>query len=666
MSLTLPGRPAGGLAVAQRAWLVLVSAGLLFFVAHTLGAGGHELDGFASTWVYDTLELLAVVAVAARAVLVPAERAAWALLAVGIACWTLGDLSWTVLYGGNPPFPSLADVFYLGFYPPTYLALALLVRHRLSRFNASVWLDGLSLSLAAASLGAAVLLEVVIHDTHGTLLAEAVNLAYPIGDIVLVALVVGVFGISGRRPGPSWAAIGSALALSALADAIYLYQSADDSYVSGTVLDALWPIALILLAIAAWSAPSRRLTTRLEGRPHAATPLLCGLVALAVLVDSYVERRNAVGVALAATAVVTVVVRAVLTFRENTEINEHMHLLASTDALTGLGNRRKLLADLDRVFALGDGRQWLFVLCDLNGFKRYNDSFGHPAGDTLLGRLAAKLAAAVGEKGSCYRLGGDEFCALAAVETSGIERFLDLMTTALSDTGKGFEVSTAFGCAILPEEAQSSDEALRVADQRLYAQKYQSLVARGQPHAVLLQALEEREPALREHVGGVAELTLRFAAKLEIGGAALEELGLAAQLHDIGKLAIPDSVLSKSEPLEAHELAFIRTHTLIGQRILDASPALNEVGKIVRATHEHWDGSGYPDGLAGARIPRPARIISLCDTYCAMTEPRPHGVVRTREQALAELRRLGGSQFDPELVQVFCTLEAAREPALTS
>ncbi len=326
VSLISSGRfTAGGLAAARWAWLALVVSGLAFFVAHTLGAGGHDLDQFTSTWLYDTLEVLAVVAVVARAVLVRTERVVWSLLAVGIGFWTLGDLSWNVVYAGNPPFPSLADVFYLGFYPPTYLALVLLVRHRLSKFNTSVWLDGLTAALAAAALGAAVLLEVVIHDTHGTLLAEAANLAYPIGDIVLVALLVGVFGITGRRPGPGWAAIGSALVLSALADGIYLYQTADGSYVSGTWLDALWPAALILLALAAWSAPSRRSDVRLEGRPLAATPLICGLVAVGVLVDSYVERRNAVGVALAAAAVMTVVVRAVLMFRENAQMNERMH-----------------------------------------------------------------------------------------------------------------------------------------------------------------------------------------------------------------------------------------------------------------------------------------------------------------------------------------------------
>ncbi len=440
---------------------------------------------------------------------------------------------------------------------------------------------------------------------------------------------------------------------------IYLYQTADGSYVPGTWLDALWPAALILLALAAWSRPGRRAHVQLEGRPLAATPLVCGLVAVAVLVDSYQQHRNPVGVALAAVAMVTVAARAALTFRENAERNAHMHLLASTDALTGLGNRRKLMKDLDGVFARDDGMQRLFVLFDLNGFKRYNDTFGHPSGDALLARLAAKLEAAVGDAGSCYRLGGDKFCTLAPVPTPRIERFLDLAIGALSESGEAFEITTAFGCTILPEEAGSPGEVLHVADKRLYAQKYQFLISRGRPHAVLLQALEEREPALREHVGGVADLSLRLGASLELSDPAIEELGLAAQLHDVGKLAIPDLVLAKTEPLDERELAFIHSHTLVGQRILDASPALYEVGKIVRATHERWDGGGYPDGIAGTEIPLPARIIAVCDSYCAMIETRPHGKVRTPEEAVAELRRLAGSQFDPELVERFCAIDLA-------
>ena len=279
--------------------------------------------------------------------LVKEERDVWTLLAVGVACWTLGDILWSVAYAGNPPFPSVADAFYLAFYPPTYLALVLLVRHRISRFNASVWLDGLAAFLTVAAVGAAVLLEVVFASNEGKLSAEAVNLAYPLADIVLLALVVAVFGIASWRPGRAWALIGAALALSALADAVYLYESAVGSYTSGTILDALWPAALLLLAFAAWSSSTRHTDRRLEGRPLGAAPAICGLVALGVLVDSYFQHRNAAGVILAAAAIVTVIARALLTFRENVEINAHMNHLASTDELTGLGNRRKLLADLD-------------------------------------------------------------------------------------------------------------------------------------------------------------------------------------------------------------------------------------------------------------------------------------------------------------------------------
>ena len=259
--------------------------------------------------------------------------------------------------------------------------------------------------------------------------------------------------------------------------------------------------------------------------------------------DSYFQHRNVVGVALAAAAVITVAARAALTFRENAELSTNMQLLASTDALTGLGNRRKLMSDLERLFIQADGTQRLFAIYDLNGFKRYNDTFGHPTGDALLARLAGKLKLAVGEAGSCYRLGGDEFCTVAQVPTDGIERFLDLTTGALSESGEAFEISSAFGCTILPDEARSPGEVLHVADKRLYAQKYQFLISRGQPHAVLLQALQEREPALREHVGGVADLSLRLGASLGLAEPAIEELGLAAQLHDVGKLAIPDVVL---------------------------------------------------------------------------------------------------------------------------
>ncbi len=169
---------------------------------------------------------------------------------------TIGDVIYDFGYGGNPPFPSPADAFYLGFYPLSYLGIVLLVRSRISRFNASLWLDGLTAALAAGAVGASAILEVVVSSTHGSPIVVLTNLSYPLGDIVLLALLVFVFAVSGWRPGHAWLLIGAALLLNAIGDGIYLYSSANGTYVEGGVLDVLWPASLILVAFSAWQAPT--------------------------------------------------------------------------------------------------------------------------------------------------------------------------------------------------------------------------------------------------------------------------------------------------------------------------------------------------------------------------------------------------------------------------
>ena len=212
----------------------------------------------------------------------------------------------------------------------------------------------------------------------------------------------------------------------------------------------------------------------------------------------------------------------------------------------------------------------------------------------------------------------------------------------------------------LPDEAQDAPGALRVADQRLYAQKHARGLGRTRPHEVLLQALFEREPDLRSHIEGVADLSLAVGERLDLPPLELEQLRLAAELHDVGKLAIPDTILRKQGALEPGEWEFIRRHTVIGQRILDAAPALYEVGKIVRSTHERWDGTGYVDGLAAEEIPLAARIIAVCDAYVAMTSDRPYRSAVSTAEAIEELRGCAGSQFDPAVVSVFCAVLAER------
>ncbi len=216
-------------------WSALAVGGLAFFVRLVcFVVGGRGLDHFTSTWVYDGLELAAVAAIAARAAFVRSERPAWVLMAVGVGSWTLGDISWTVVYAGHPRrsrrWPTRCTSATTR---RRFVALALLVRFRLSRFSASIWLDGLMAALAVAAVGAAVLVDVIINQTHGGLVADATNLAYPLGDIVLLGLLAGVFALAGWRPGLSFVAIAVALVLNVLADSLYLYQSAVGGYYPG-------------------------------------------------------------------------------------------------------------------------------------------------------------------------------------------------------------------------------------------------------------------------------------------------------------------------------------------------------------------------------------------------------------------------------------------------
>jgi diguanylate cyclase (GGDEF)-like protein len=340
---------------------------------------------------------------------------------------------------------------------------------------------------------------------------------------------------------------------------------------------------------------------------------------------------------------------------------------ASTDALSGLGNRRKLLRDLDRrVRTASADAPAALVLFDLNGFKNYNDTFGHPAGDALLARLGHALADAVAPfDGAAYRPGGDEFCVIASA--ARLHQMELAASAALTESGEGFAVSAAFGSVVIPIDTGDATQAMRKADEAMYAQKHSGRATAGrQSSDVLLTALTERHPDLGDHLDGVTALAGDVAARMGIDGEELMQLRHAAALHDVGKVAIPDAIITKPAALDDDEWAFMRRHTLIGERIIGAAPALGRAAKLVRSSHEAYDGSGYPDALAGPEIPLGARIIAVCDAFDAMTSDRPYSPPKTTEHALGELRRCAGTQFDPDVVDVFTHVVADRAQAPTA
>jgi diguanylate cyclase (GGDEF)-like protein len=356
-----------------------------------------------------------------------------------------------------------------------------------------------------------------------------------------------------------------------------------------------------------------------------------------------------------------VVALALLVFAAISFLAQHRLLVATSmsDALTGIPNRRQLKADLDKGLKQASRDQpMLLMLFDLNGFKGYNDTFGHPAGDALLIRLAKALEQAMGDHGGCaYRLGGDEFCVLAAVDPDNTTPIVAAASLALSEHGGGFSITASYGAILLPQESQDVTEAMQLVDQRMYAQKTSARRSPDrQSRDVLLRALAERNPELAERHTAVARLAEGVAERLGLSIEEEAQLRQAAELHDVGKLAIPEELLSKPGPLDAEEWTFVRRHPLIGERIIGAAPALAAAAKLVGATHERFDGSGYPNGLAGDQIPIGARVIAVCDAFTAMTFPRSYAPQLTVPQTIDELRRCAGTQFDPAVVDALANL----------
>jgi HD-GYP domain-containing protein (c-di-GMP phosphodiesterase class II) len=251
-------------------------------------------------------------------------------------------------------------------------------------------------------------------------------------------------------------------------------------------------------------------------------------------------------------------------------------------------------------------------------------------------------------------MGGDEFCVLARGDHTDADRIVAAAATALSDQGEGFAISCSHGSVLLPAEAANAEAALHLADERMYTNKTSGRPSAGrQAQDALLRALEERNPELGHHVTGVATLARAVGRRLGIEGPELDELAQAGALHDVGKVAIPDAILNKPGPLDDREWRFMRRHTIIGEDILNVAPALQPVAALVRASHERWDGHGYPDGTAGEEIPEGARIVAVCDAFSAMVQDRPYQSGLTVSEAVAEIERCAGEHFDPRVVGAF-------------
>ena len=352
--------------------------------------------------------------------------------------------------------------------------------------------------------------------------------------------------------------------------------------------------------------------------------------------------------------------------------------LALTDPLTGLGNHRHFHERLQRELLSAEEQAMPLTLCfvDIDDFKKVNDCFGHPSGDRVLSQVGARLR----QGGEAFRLGGDEFAlllvdhdetmALAAAD-SIVER---IATVDFDHIGT---VTVSAGLATFPMQGHGRDELIRLADSALYWAKehgknrvrlYRPEVvelselkrlapgpdkaARYRAAASLAKAVDARDTYTGSHSERVSELAAKVAKRLGLDAEQVELTRLAGSLHDLGKLAIPEEILRKPGTLTDSERLVLERHPQIGFRMLD-SLGVDPVADLVLHHHERWDGAGYPDGLRGDEIPLGARIIFVTDAYDAMTSDRIYRPKLSSQEALAELERCAGTQFDPGIVAAF-------------
>ena len=460
--------PSGRISALRKAIGAVLVGGTAVAILHDwAGIGGSRV----TSAVYVAVLLCAGLACLLRARLSERERSAWLVLALAVFAWAAAELYWVLYVEGEAaaPYPSPADVGFLAFYPLAVAGLWLLVRAHAHRLDHRLWMDGALAALGTAALGAALIFEFVTDRAEGTALEVATTLAYPLGDLVLFALAVGVVALTRWRPGRTWLLLLAGLAAMAIADVAFTLHSYETALPGGDWVEPLYLISALLIGAQAWQpeAATIRPEARFDGLREVIVPAIVAATMIALVGMQYFDHANTLTTVLWSTAMLAVIARLAMSVRANKRLLEQIR----TDQMTGLGSQARLQIDIEERCRLADEEPLTVILLDLNGFKDYNDTFGHPAGDAMLGRLGAQLREAVAPEAVGYRLGGDEFVVLVQGGTEQAAATAKRAAEALTARGDGFELSAAWGMAAVPEEADSAPTAMQLADVRMYAQK---------------------------------------------------------------------------------------------------------------------------------------------------------------------------------------------------
>jgi diguanylate cyclase (GGDEF)-like protein len=545
-------------------WVAFSLLGLVLvgYLVSLLVRPGDPYSTWLDGWTVCAVELCGSVLCIARGVAARPVRTAPLALGLGLLAWAIGQMVLAIqsIGGATPPSTSLADVFSLIFYPLAYMAAVIYMRSDVRWLTPFKWLDGSIAGLGAAAVGAAFVFHGTVKDLGTSRLPALTTLAHPIGDLLLLSLVVGGCAVlPGRRRAP-WLLLAGGITLAVIGDTAYLLQDSFGATRAGFILHAIaWPAATVLASLAVWMRvrPSNPLTA--PPRPTGiVVPLLAATAALVILVMGTVLSMGRVAIGLAAATLLVVGLRLLLSVEEIQTLSHERHRQAATDDLTGLSNRRHLFKVLDSFFTESDdtlapGHTLAFLFIDLNHFKEVNDSFGHPAGDELLRQVGARLTSALRHNDLLVRIGGDEFAVvLVDGDAAYAKEVAQRVTTSLAEPFMletvSASISASIGIAMAPGDAAYSAGLVWCADVAMYRAKLGNI-----PFAMFERALDEEGDQLRlleELQTGIAqgELVLHYQPQLTLGtGEILAVEALLRWAHPRLGLLPPDNFLPIAE-----------------------------------------------------------------------------------------------------------------------
>ena len=391
-------------------------------------------------------------------------------------------------------------------------------------------------------------------------------------------------------------------------------------------------------------------------------PIAFAVIGIALLVYDHLNQRvPALVFWLTLGLIATVFLRMIETNRRQSRALAQQRMEAVNDPVTALRNRSSLAADIDAAAAAGEG--WVLILLELEGLEAHNDRLGYTAGDKMLRGFARHLVDAVAPLGGiAYRVAASRLAVLVPAGDRPLGEIVLVATGSLQSEDVEAPIGRSYGEVTIPDETADAESALQVAGMRLAAQRQRRHhSARRQAHAVLMAVFEARHPELRDNLRVAAYMAISLARRLQLDREEIDDIALAAELQQAGLLAMPESVLEKVA-LDEGERAIVRSHAAEGEKIVAAAPGLAPVAHLVRSSAEHFDGSGYPDGLAGEAIPIGSRVIAVAVAFAAITGRRPHREPADAAEALVELRRNSGSQFDPRIVEALAVEVAEEAP----